>query len=201
MSEHQVADRVFGQQAPQADGQWLVVIVLADEDGTPCLIAPRDDRKEVLGLKKCRLLDQHVLACGKRLLRQIEMESRRDRDDDGVDAAIRDRLVIAAKRCPAAELAAEFFRLPAIAACVARNDGSRQRRLQVPAMYPRDESAPEERDLQRLRHAAAQAFFLAVPPIWKPDSLKSNHAARSGPFGVSVNTILTGPENAVSGPE
>jgi len=47
-----------------------------------------------------------VLACGKRLLRQLEMESRRDRYDDGVDAAIRDRLVIAAKRCPAAELAA-----------------------------------------------------------------------------------------------
>ena len=58
------------------------------------------------------------------LLRQVEMESRRDRYDDGVDAAIRDRLVIAAKRCPAAELAAECFRLPAIAARVARNNRS-----------------------------------------------------------------------------
>src|SRR5437867_12227711 len=112
MSEHHLADRVFGQQAPQADGQWLVVIVLADEDGTPCLIALRDDREIVVGVEKCRLLDQHVLACGKRLPRLVEMESRRDRYDGGVDAAIRDRLVVAAKRCPAAKLAAEFFRLP-----------------------------------------------------------------------------------------
>ena len=44
MPEHHVADRIFGQQAPQADGQWLVVIVLADEDGTPGPIALRDDR-------------------------------------------------------------------------------------------------------------------------------------------------------------
>ena len=73
--------------------------------------------------------------------------------------------------------------------------------FQVLAVHAGDESAPEEGDMQRLRHAAAQTFFLAVPPIWKPALLKSNHAARSGPFGVSVNTILTGPENAVSGPE
>lgn len=131
----------------------------------------------------------------------FEMESRRDGCNDGVDAAIRDRLVIAPKRCTAAELAAELFGLSAIAAGVARDDRSRQPGFQALAVYPRDESAPEEGDVQRLRHAAAQVFFLAVPPIWKPDSLKSNHAARSGPFGVSVNTILTGPENAVSGPE
>ena len=48
---------------------------------------------------------------------------------------------------------------------------------------------------------AAQAFFLAVPPIWYPSLLKSNHAARSCPLGVSVNTMVTGPENAVSAPE
>ena len=39
MPEHHVADSVFGQQASQADGQWLVVIVLADEDGAPDPIA------------------------------------------------------------------------------------------------------------------------------------------------------------------
>ena len=78
---------------------------------------------------------------------------------------VRECLVIAAKRCPAAELAPEFFRLPAIAACVARDDRSRQPAFQVLAVHPRDESAPEEGDVQRLRHVAAQAFFLAVPPI------------------------------------
>ena len=84
MPEHHVADSVFGQQAPQADGQWLVVIVLADEDRTPGPIALRDDRDVVLGVEERRLLDQHVLAAGKRLLRQVEMEARRDGYDDGV---------------------------------------------------------------------------------------------------------------------
>ena len=35
MREHHLADRAVGQQAPQADGQRLVVIVLADEDVRP----------------------------------------------------------------------------------------------------------------------------------------------------------------------
>ena len=78
------------------------------------------------------------------------MEARRDGDDDGVDAAIRKRLVIAAKGRPAVELAAEFFRLPGIAAGVARDDRARERPFQVLAVDPGDESAPEEGDMQRL---------------------------------------------------
>ena len=119
----------------------------------------------VVGVEKRRLLDEHVLAAGKGLLRQVEVEPRRDGYDDGVYAAISERLVIAAKGRPTAELAAEFFCLPAIAAGVAWDDRARQGPFQVPAVHPRDESAPEERDMQRLRHSAAQAFFLAVPPI------------------------------------
>src|SRR6476620_663212 len=87
MPEHHVADSIFGQQTPQADGQRLVVIVLADEDGTPGAIALRDNREVVVGVEKCRFLDQHVLACGKRLLRQLAMKSRRAGYDDGVHAA------------------------------------------------------------------------------------------------------------------
>ena len=105
------------------------------------------------------------LAAGKRPLGQVEVEARRDGNDDGVDAAIGERLVIAAIGRPAAEPAAEFLRLPALAAGVARNGRSRQPPFQVLAVHLRDESAPEEGDVQRLRHAAAQAFFLAVPPI------------------------------------
>src|SRR4051812_1569955 len=142
MPEHHLADRVFGQQAPQADGQWLVVIVLADENSTPCLIAPRDDREIVVGVEKCRLLDQHVLACGKRLLRQVEMKSRRDGDDDGVHGRIGECLVIAAKRRPTAVPAPEFFRLPPIAAPVTPNDFFPQRPPPGLAVYPRDESPP-----------------------------------------------------------
>ena len=106
-----------------------------------------------------------MLAAGKRPLGQVEVEARRDGYDDGVHAAIRQGVVIAAKGRPTAELAAELFRLPAIAAGVARDDRARQRPFQVLAVHPGDEPAPEEGDMQRLRHAAAQTFFLAVPPI------------------------------------
>ena len=47
----------------------------------------------------------------------------------------------------------------------------------------------------------AHHFFFAVPPIWKPELLKSSQAAWSAPFGVSVITIVTGPEYDVSAPE
>src|SRR5262245_22839223 len=141
------------------------MIVLADEDRTSCTIALRDDPGVVLSAKKRRLLDQHVLADSKRALGQVEMQPRREGYDGGVHGLIRECLVIAAKRRPTAVLAPEFFRLPAIAARVARDDRSRQRPFQVPAVHPRDESAAEEGNVQRLRHAAAQAFFLAVPPI------------------------------------
>ena len=53
----------------------------------------------------------------------------------------------------------------------------------------------------RTPNPAPQTFFVAVPPITKPVSLKSSHAAMSGPLGVSVITMVTGPEKAVSGPE
>jgi hypothetical protein len=164
MPEHHVADRVFSQQAPETDSQRLVMIVLADEDRAPGPIALRDDRRVIVGVEERRLLDQHVLARGERLLRQVEMETRWDGYDDGVDAAIGNRLVIAPKRCATAELAAELFRLPVIAARVARDNRARQPPFQVLAVDSCDESAPEEGDMQRLRHAA-QAFFFAVPPI------------------------------------
>ena len=40
-------------------------------------------------MKERRLLDEHVLAAGERLLRQIEVEARGDGDDHAVNAAIR----------------------------------------------------------------------------------------------------------------
>ena len=165
MSEHQVADRVFGQQTPQADGEWLVVIVLADEDGAPGAIALRDDREVVVGVKERRFLDQHVLAGGKRLLRQVEMESRRDGDDDGVDAAIRKRLVIAAEGCPRRRTGAGI--LPPSRDRGSRSSGRSCRdsarfrcRLCTRVMNPHPRKATCNGS-----GSAAQAFFLAVPPI------------------------------------
>ena len=43
MPEHHLADHVVGQQAPQAHGERLVVIVLADQDGASGPIALRND--------------------------------------------------------------------------------------------------------------------------------------------------------------
>src|SRR3954470_20757409 len=78
------------------------------------------------------------------------MEPRRDGDDDGVYAAIRKRLVIAAEGLSPVEPAAELFRLARIPAGVARDDRARERPFQVLAMDPGDESASKEGDMQRL---------------------------------------------------
>ena len=73
--EHHVADDAVGEQLAQRDRQRLVVIVLADEHHAPGAIARVAHRLVVGHRRERRLLDQHVLAGGERLQRQIEMET------------------------------------------------------------------------------------------------------------------------------
>ena len=80
----------FGEQRAQPHRQRLVVIVLADQHDAPGGVARGGDRAVVLHARERRLLDEHVLARGERLQRQVEMEPRRHRDDHGVDARVGD---------------------------------------------------------------------------------------------------------------
>ena len=91
MREDHLADDAVSEEPPQSHRERLVVIVLADEHHAPRAIARGDDRAVIVHRQERRLLDDHVLAGRQRLQRQVEVESRRHGDDDGVHLRIRQR--------------------------------------------------------------------------------------------------------------
>ena len=87
--EDHLPDNAIVQEHPQADGERLVVIVLADEHHAAGGIPRGEDRVVVGHPRKRGFLDQHVLARGEGFERQVEVKTRRHGDDHGVDARIR----------------------------------------------------------------------------------------------------------------
>src|SRR6266699_2298366 len=62
---------VFREQFSEPDRLWFVVIVLADDHHT-VRARPRLDRGQIVfQTRKCRFLDEHVLACRQRAERQV----------------------------------------------------------------------------------------------------------------------------------
>ena len=88
MSEHHLADDVLFQQLPQADGERLVMIVFSDQDHALGRVPGGDDRVVVGHPNERRFFDEDVFAGGKRLQRQVEMKTRRHRNDDRVNARV-----------------------------------------------------------------------------------------------------------------
>ena len=103
-------------------GERLVMIVLADEHDALRAIARVAHRLVIAHRQVRRLLDQHVLAGGQRLQRQVEMKPRRHRDDDGIDVRIVDGVGVVRIAARAAILTAERRRLGLVAAGVAADD-------------------------------------------------------------------------------
>jgi hypothetical protein len=122
-------------------------IVLAHQhDGTGAV--PRLDRRLVIGQRrKCRLLDDDVLAGGQRFLGQPQMEDRRHGDHDGVHRRVGHRGPIVTVTPHAAVPAAERVRARPITAGIAQPE-SGSARLKHPAVHPGDEPTPEEREAE-----------------------------------------------------
>ncbi len=150
--EHHVADGAVGEQLAQTHRERLVVIVFADEHDAPRAIASLDDGLVILQPEKRRLLDEHVLAGGERLQRQIEVPSRRHGDDHDVDLGIGDRGVVGRVARHSAVTAAELGGLGGVAAGVGAARCRLRKRTQLAAVDLCDEPAPEKRDTQRHWH-------------------------------------------------
>jgi len=84
-----------------------------------------------------------MLARVERLEREVEMKSRRDRDDDRIDARVLDGRGVVRVAPGAAMIPAEGVRLGAIAARIAAGNLVPQG-SQMPAVDAGDESAPEK---------------------------------------------------------
>ena len=148
MPEDHLADGAGGQKLPQFHGERFVVIVLADDDDALRTVPFGSDLLVVSHPEERRLLNDHVLAGAQGLQRQIEMEARRDRDDDGVNFRIGDRLVVARIDPFPAVLPAECLRPGAIATRIPADD-FRGERFQVTAVDAGNEAAAEEDDPHR----------------------------------------------------
>ena len=95
--EHHLADRARGQLCPEADGERLVVIVLANEHDTSGTVACVDHRAVVHQKGEGRLLDEHVLSGSECLQRQLQVKPRRHGHNDRLDS----RIVVSRPRSPA----------------------------------------------------------------------------------------------------
>jgi len=94
-----------------------------------------------------RFLDEHMFAGLESLTGEIEMELRRDRDDDRIDGRISQGLAVAGVAGDAAELAAEGLGFVTRAARVAGDDLAPQT-SEMTAVDTRNESAAQESDPQ-----------------------------------------------------
>ena len=154
----------LGEQPPQRDRQRLVVIVLADEHDAAGAVARVAHGLVVRHRRERRLLDEHVLARGERLQRQVEMEPRRHGDDDRVDVRIVDRgrvVAVAARRRQSARQKRSALR--AVAAGVAQRSRRRRRARRCRLWTRGDEAAAEEGDAQRCGHQQHRAT--TGPPV------------------------------------
>jgi hypothetical protein len=146
VAEDHLADGAFPQEPAQTDGQRLVVIVLADQYDAARARLRLGHRLVVGHRRERRLLHQHVLAGGKRLQRQLEMEARGHGDDHGVDAGVGHRQPVSRVALHPAETLPERFRADAVAARVAADHVGGEP-AQVAAVNVGDEPAAQEGDV------------------------------------------------------
>ena len=147
-----LADRSLGEQLPEHDRERLVMIVLAHEYHSARPVPRVDGRAVIVGARKRRLFDEHVLAGGQRSQREIEMKARRYSHDHRVDPRILDGGGIVAVTPRALVPAAVLVGFRAVAARVAANDVGPEA-LQVAAVNLGDEPAAEKGELKRTRHS------------------------------------------------
>jgi hypothetical protein len=125
------------------------MIVLADQHHPLGAIARVAHRYIIAHRRIRRFLDEHVLARGQRLERQVEVELRRYRDHHRVHFRIVDGVGVVGVAAGAAELTAERGSLRLVAAGVAADDLALEP-PQVTAVHARDEAAAEKGYVQRL---------------------------------------------------
>ena len=149
--EHHLPDHALAQQTPQADRQRLVVVVLSHEYDSSSPVTRRSYLQVVLHPEVGRLLDQHVLAGRERLEREIEMKTRRHRDDHCIHRLGLDGCGVAVVARRTAITPAAGLRLRTVTAGVAAENVVPQGH-QVPAVDAGDEAAAEKREVQRPGH-------------------------------------------------
>ena len=153
LGEHQLADGLLAQQAPQAHGQRLVVVVLGDEDHASGAVAGGAHPPVVVQREIGRLLDQHVLAGVERPQREVEVPARRHRDDHRLDVRVEEGGRVASVAAKPAVAPPESLGPVPVAAGVARQDVAATA-AQAAAVHLGDEPAAQMDDPQRRRHAS-----------------------------------------------
>ena len=143
MTEHHFANHALGEKLAELDRQRLIVVVLANQHHPAGAVAGFPHHLVVAHGREGRLFDQHVLAGGQRLQREVQVKRGRYRDDHRVDVRIGDRLGVVAVAGRAAVFAAEFAGLGLVAAGVAADDVAPEV-PQVAAVHAGDEAAAQE---------------------------------------------------------
>src|SRR5690349_9521794 len=118
------------------------------------------DRRQVIsGVRECRLLHDDVFAGRQRLQREIQVELRRDGDDDRIDCRIRNRRAVVWIGPGPAEPARVGLGAGPVAAGVAAHDVAPERR-QDSTVYASDEPTAQEGYAERFGHSETAPVYI-----------------------------------------
>ena len=169
MAKDHLTDHVVGQQLAECDRERLVMVVLANQHHPAGAVAGFFHNFVVAHGRERRLLDQHVLAGGKRLQGEVQVKRRRHRDDDRVDVGIGNGGGVIAVATGAAVLATKLAGLGLVSAGVAADDLAPEA-PQVAAVHAGDEAAAQEGDAEgcwhrRIHHTVPSGITRRMRPL------------------------------------